>query len=289
MKIHPLLFLFCIGLLLSMRPAAADTTHCTAITSLPNTISNPGVYCLTQDLVYGQNFGSAITIAADGVTLDLNGHAVRFEGTPNVADATLTGIYVGGHYYVSIIDGTVAGFLSGVTVNSSSSKRSRGGLVAQLRIQRSAQVGLYLDCDGCTVRDNMIVDTQIPSSWSPSSSQPYGLWAFGNGNLITGNRVYNTNPLTHTVAHAIEIDAQNSTVSNNYVDNDQMDTTSAIYGIRVSDGNNLVTGNQVQNMVFCFWFVGTSAKYRDNLTATCGEDFGGGTGGVFGADLGGNN
>jgi len=288
-KIHSLLFLFCAALLLSTRPAAADTTHCTAITSLPNTISNPGVYCLTQDLVYGSNSGAAITIAADGVTLDLNGHAVRFEGTPSVADATLAGIYVGGHYYFSIIDGTVAGFLIGVTVNSSSSKHSRGGLVAELRIQRSAQVGLYLDCDGCTVRDNMIVDTKIPSSWSPSNGDPYGLWAFGNGNLITGNRVYNTIPFTHTGAYAIEIDAQNSTVSNNYAANDQIDTTSAIYGIRVADGNNLVTGNQVQNMVNCFWFVGTSAKYRDNLTANCVEDFGGGTGGVFGADLGGNN
>jgi hypothetical protein len=288
-KFYSSLLILAVSMLLSTHLAFADTSHCTVITSLPNTISSPGVYCLTQDLTYTQGSGAAVTIAADGVTLDLNGHALRYTDTPGPGSSSIVGVSVSGHYYFSIIDGTIAGFFGGISVGSAQSKHARGGLIADLKIQRNTEGGIFAQCDGCVIRDNMITDTTIPASYPPLSGNPYALQVFGNGNLVTGNRVYNTNPQAHTSAYAIYIDAQNSTVSNNYVANDQIDITSAIYGIWVADGNNLVTANQVQNMANCFWFVGTSAKYRDNLTANCIEDFGGGTGGVLGFDMGGNN
>jgi hypothetical protein len=58
------------------RPAAAETTICTQITSVPWTISTPGVYCLNSDLNFAQSSGVAITIKASNVTLDLNRHVL---------------------------------------------------------------------------------------------------------------------------------------------------------------------------------------------------------------------
>ena len=48
-----LLVLVLLGLIMMaihLRSAGAETTNCTAITSLPYTISTQGIYCLTADL-----------------------------------------------------------------------------------------------------------------------------------------------------------------------------------------------------------------------------------------------
>jgi hypothetical protein len=45
----------------------SDTDKCNAITSAPVTISTPGVYCLTADIILPNTFtsGTAITVASD--------------------------------------------------------------------------------------------------------------------------------------------------------------------------------------------------------------------------------
>src|SRR5688572_33133625 len=55
--------------------AHAEVTDCTAITAIPTTISAPGVYCLTSNLVLSST-GVAIHIyGPKDVVLDLNGHS----------------------------------------------------------------------------------------------------------------------------------------------------------------------------------------------------------------------
>src|SRR6185295_9661157 len=52
---------------------AADADSCTAINSVPATITQPGVYCLGKDIAAFVGGGSAITIDSSDVTLDLRG------------------------------------------------------------------------------------------------------------------------------------------------------------------------------------------------------------------------
>ena len=83
----------------------------TPISSAPFTISAPGSYYLTGNLTVSS--GNAITIATDGVTLDLNGFTIR----STAATATGTAILLsGGPRNITIANGFIQG---GVTNNGS--------------------------------------------------------------------------------------------------------------------------------------------------------------------------
>src|SRR5258708_11594782 len=94
------------------RPAQAETINCTAITAVPFTITAAGVYCLTQDIGTNLASGAAITIAANNVVLDLNGHRLGHlaarRGTPAF------GISAFQQTNFTIQNGPVGGFLYGI-------------------------------------------------------------------------------------------------------------------------------------------------------------------------------
>ena len=62
--------------------ASAETVNCTAITSVPYTITTPGLYCLTSDLSTAMSSGNAITIQANSVVLELNSHKIGGMAVP---------------------------------------------------------------------------------------------------------------------------------------------------------------------------------------------------------------
>src|ERR1035437_7780338 len=75
-----------------------------AISSLPYTISTPGSYYLTSSFIV--NSGSAITITANQVTLDLNGFTLSStEATPTGAGILLAG----GNSDITIRNGHIKG------------------------------------------------------------------------------------------------------------------------------------------------------------------------------------
>src|SRR5689334_15611004 len=94
--------------------AQAEITQCTPISGVPVTISAAGTYCLTTDLYVGS--GTAITIQADNVVLDLNGHALAGPG-----GSSSTGIYSNLHRGLRIRNGTVRNFSSGVLIDDHAS------------------------------------------------------------------------------------------------------------------------------------------------------------------------
>ena len=55
-------------------PAIAQ---CLSVDTLPAVLTEPGEYCLVEDLWFSDARGTAITIASDGVTLDLQGFELR--------------------------------------------------------------------------------------------------------------------------------------------------------------------------------------------------------------------
>jgi hypothetical protein len=281
----PLLALVTAVLLLPAE-ALADSSHCTAtITSVPTTLSSAGLYCMNQDFSYAAA-GPAITIAADNVTVDLNGHTLKATRSPGDAEASFDGVAVSGHKYFSIIDGTISGFTIAVFVSDTSKAVAEGGLIANLQIVKSPNpMGIF--CNGCVVRNNIVTDTHPLSSQNTDSA--VAILVDGTGNQVTGNHVFElANGSAATFGGAgIELDGSNSTASNNYVANTTFSTTSVLYGVHTTGTNMLVTDNQVQNIPYCYWLEATTTKYRNNLSSGCGEAFGGSA--APSGDLGGNN
>ena len=101
------------GLLLGSGAARAED-----IKSCPVTITKPGHYNVTQDLVCSAS-GSAITISADNVTLDLHGHSLL--GSP-----AGIGVYVGAQQNVTVENGSITGFYLDVWFEGASSSQVTG-------------------------------------------------------------------------------------------------------------------------------------------------------------------
>lgn len=94
----------------SMRPALAQDRPGVRPVTKATTITESGSYVLLRDIVLGQP-GSAIVIAADNVSLDLNGHALVGPGSKQG-----TGIDIAGVNSISVHNGTIAGFGTGIRV-----------------------------------------------------------------------------------------------------------------------------------------------------------------------------
>lgn len=89
----------------------------TIITSLPYTITESGLYYLTEDLMLPAfqegNIKNGITVSADNVTIDLMGHSISDPVTPGIYGIPSDcGIELKG-YNVEIRNGTVKYFDSG--------------------------------------------------------------------------------------------------------------------------------------------------------------------------------
>ncbi len=107
---------------------------------------------LQQDLVNCQNHG--IVIAADGVTLDLNGHLVDGDGTP-AADCDQRkepcdfGVFNDGHDGVTVMNGSVREFAVGVLFGTASG-RARDNRVLGVSATRNqfAAIGIFSQVRG---------------------------------------------------------------------------------------------------------------------------------------------
>ena len=101
--------------LLSAAGAGAETINCTEIAKLPYIITAPGIYCLQSDLSTDIATGAAIEVAADDVVLDLNRHAL--DGSAAGASTEAYGVYAFDRKNITLRNGTIRGFVSGVLLN----------------------------------------------------------------------------------------------------------------------------------------------------------------------------
>lgn len=125
----------------------------TAAGGFPYTISQPGSYLLTSDLVVAVANTSGIVISASPVTLDLNGFAVRgpvtcsrpaetfYDATTITCTATDNGYGITGGTGNTIRNGAVKGFgrygifaVGGLTSHA---------IVEDMRVEQNAQGGIY--------------------------------------------------------------------------------------------------------------------------------------------------
>lgn len=144
--------------------------------ALPLNINNPGVYKLKRNL-WIQN-GDAITITADGVTLDLDGHTISTRTAH-----TGRGIFIDGATGVRVINGRVSGFamnvvvMNSVNVNVENLQITGGGFQPGLNGAGPSEVGILI----LNSRNGMVRDNNISS---------VNLGIFVRGGQSTGNRIF---------------------------------------------------------------------------------------------------
>jgi parallel beta-helix repeat protein len=241
------LFTCVIGITLLFAGAGrTETTLCTEITILPATISTHGVYCLTSDIATDLTSGYAVTIAADDVVLDLNGHTID-----NLAAGSGTqayGIYGYRRKNVTVKNGTIRGFLGGVYFSDwGAYTDSRGHLIDRIRSDKNTSFGIAVKGHGSVIQGNQVMTTGGTTAYG-SSASAYGIYALGPGNRIMDNDVITVTPTGSGTS----------------------------YGILASSDNGIVFRNRVSDARYGIYMYTSSIKYRDNLTMDVTTPYNGG-------------
>jgi len=211
----------------------AGAGPCTPITSVPTVITTQGVHCLTQNLTTGITSGSAITVATNNVTVDLNGFTLEHTGSANV-----DGIAATGRQNVTVTNGTVRGFRRGITIQS-----SEGAVIEGVRADQNELSGFVVGGNGNIVRNNQVVST------GPAPGLPNTIGidiSPGTGTSVVNNDVAKTIPNGGQGA-GIRVSHTNVLVEGNRI-------TQANIGI-------------------LFQGAGGTGRYRDNLTSGVSTPF----------------
>jgi hypothetical protein len=149
---------FMFGLALAAVAASAPMAvaqSCTTITAVPFTITAPGRYCLNADQSTSQASGAAIEIAANDVTLDLQGHTLSGLGA---GAATRTdGVHSLDRRRIVVRNGRIVGFFIGVHLDIVSD--SGNHVVENLRLERNRWKAIKLEGHENMMRSNLVLDT----------------------------------------------------------------------------------------------------------------------------------
>jgi len=217
-----------LSLLALSAAARAETTDCTEITSVPYAVNAPGVYCLKSSL---SGIGG-IGIAADDVTIDLNGHTLEVSSGIGVAA-------YGNSKNGTVRNGTIRGGHFAVAMISSGS----GHLVERIRAEGS---GIHVRGDGGVVRNNVVI-----GSTSANIGPNYGINVHeGAGIRVSDNLIVNPGLGYGGEAGGIlALGATGATIERNVVSCAAVEMFSPVrYGIHVSSDGAIVAGNHVVNM-----------------------------------------
>lgn len=182
---------FLLAALALLVPLAASAADGRIPIYQSTTISQPGSYYLTQDI---SGSGNVITIAAHGVTLDLDGHTI----TATSGDGVSASLWS----HLRITNGRIAGGSAGVYVFGGSDIRvdhvtCSGQTTAGIQIQGDSGGAYGGVIESCAVRvptsTTYSIDLENLTGASVQGSTVYGAMIYvGNckGVTITGNAVF---------------------------------------------------------------------------------------------------
>ena len=217
----------------------AETTLCTEIVP-PMTITTPGIYCLFKDYALNLPSGAAITVNANNVVIDFNGHRIG-----NAAAGTANGAIgvkgynasIQGYQNITVRNGTIRGFNMGIYLYGSG---SQGHLIEDMLVDQSLKLGLGADGQGTVIRRNRVFGTGVTSTLGDFAT---GLFGNGAGMSVTDNVVLNTKAGTEAFGM-------------------QVSGTGVVSGNRVIDVGSASGSNE-----FGIWVYGTSIVVSDNRVA----------------------
>ena len=271
----------CVALtLLSAAPARSETVTCLKILRVPSTISRPGVYCLARDFATAAPSGTAITINANDVVLDLNGHTL--DGSAAGLGTATVGIAATGHSNITIKNGTVRGFLAGIRLAEGGD--SFGHLIEGIRADRNTSEGISVGGEGSRVRGNYV--SQTGGSTAPLAGRAYGILVSTPGGVVADNQVVGTTAIATSYAYGIHATrCDGLVIEGNRVVNEAPPPAYS-FGILVPFSEDvLVVNNRLSHLdEGVTYSSGGTGKYRDNLTTGVVLPFAG-----TGTDAGNNN
>ena len=256
-----------------MSPAQAETINCTAITSVPTTITTQGVYCFTGHLSTNITSGNAIEIQANNVTIDMNGF--KLGGLAAGAGIGANGIHAFQRKNITIRNGSIRGFFRGIWLNDFSPYiTSQGHVVRGILADQNVVIGILVRGRGMTLRRNVVVDT----GGSTQTTSAYGIVVTGPGNNVLDNQVSTTTATSTGIAYGISLgSAHNSVLEDNRIS----ETTSpggSSYGIRIFSSNDVTArDNTVSTADNGIFYDVSSGVYLGNITNYVTTPFTGGT------------
>lgn len=247
------LALLCPGLLsltLGLASAGrAETTLCTPILALPTLITQSGIYCLTSDFSLALASGSAITVNASNVVLDLNGHTI--DNLSAGAGTNANGVNGYQRRNVVVKNGTLRGFAYAVYVSDISPfMKSQAWVIEDVRADRSTLAGFQIYAQNCLLRHNVVVATGGSTLWG-ANADAHGIVLVGARHRVIDNDVIRSSAQGTGVAHGIS------------------------FG--VGSDNGIALGNRVTDSEYGVHSLVASVKFRDNLTTGVTTPFVGGT------------
>ena len=253
-------------------PPGPDSSACVMITSLPFQITAPGKYCLNSNLSTSTS-GSAITIAADSVVLDLNGFNIS--GAPAGPGSHANGIIVLERKTITIRNGTVSGFYNGIFLSGSN---SAWGVIEKMRIQDVTFQAIRVEGKGHIVRNNNVVNTTgNPDAATGGNGSSVAIGAFGSRNTIINNDIVDTVAVGTGIGVGINLNASDlSVVENNRIVN----TGGPVNPFAVfigSSTNVLAVGNRIIGAQIGIAYSNSTGSFRDNLALGCITPYQGGT------------
>lgn len=215
------------------------------------TINHPGSYYLTGDRHCND---TGIQVNVDNVTIDLQGYAL-ISSNPTGG----WGISIEQRSNVEIRNGTVRGFLAGVSEGYSTA--ASNNRVINVRAMSNRIYGLYLRGTGVLIKDctvggsegsgiyagkgSTITGCLVTGNGNSYDSSVFGIQA-GNGSTVTGNTVSSNGISAAGLVYGIEA-GYAGTVTGNTVSENGLYANSDVYGIWTSGGStvaqNTVTFN----------------------------------------------
>ena len=228
----------------SATDARAEVTDCTAITSVPTTITAPGIYCLTSNLSL-LSTGVAIHIyGPKDVVLDLNGHSLT-------GPANGTAVLVEAASRVTVRGGSIVAFNRAVYVTPDSFN-------TRLEDLHVVVMG------SLPALESMAWGDAIQRNWIERGNP--AIRTSGGASRVSDNDILNATSgidMAGTAAAFVE-------------DNRVTRTGSASgFGIRTNSSRTVVSRNNVIGFATCF-DMSAATRYRENVTSSCTTTYTGG-------------
>ena len=256
----------------------AETIDCTAITSLPAVISTQGNFCLTDKLSTSITSGNAIEITVNNVTLDLNENALG--GLAGGTATTAVGIYVNQKKNITIKNGVIRGFRTGIQFDDVSPfSASTGNVIQGILADQNREFGIWMRGSGNTVKNSQIVNTGGAPAAPDLNSR--GIVMVGPGAKVRGNAVSGTFTNGTGSAFALGIVGSNADgilIHSNSVTNESLVTNTRGIVLNNTSTGAILRNNDIVNMLIGINFTdGSTGKYFNNLTTGVTTPFSGGT------------
>jgi hypothetical protein len=173
--------------------AAQSYDNCTGfITSLPATITTQGTWCLKADLTTAITSGSAITVAANNVTIDCNDF--KLGGLAAGAGTQTFGIYADTRDNVTIRRCNIRGFQVGAYLFNGS-----GQLIEDNRFDSNTNTGIGVASNRSIIRRNLVIATGGSSVVGPA----FGIYSEGSVDVLDNTVNGVTASGTNTNAYGI--------------------------------------------------------------------------------------